>query len=52
MSPDVKSEQPKVVTRIYFTPSGDLIVTDLWNEVRELLGSHFELPDADEETPS
>ena len=31
-------EKPqKVVSRIFITESGDLVVTDLWDELRDLL---------------
>jgi len=29
---------PSPVTRIYVTPEGDLLVTDLWTEVESWLG--------------
>jgi hypothetical protein len=32
---------PRILTRIYITPEGDLVVTDLWDEVRGLLRPHF-----------
>ncbi len=35
------SNSPKIVTRIYVNTDGDLVVTDLWDEVKELLGPAF-----------
>jgi hypothetical protein len=32
------AEPKKVLTRIYIEPSGDLVVTDLWDEIRQVLG--------------
>jgi hypothetical protein len=32
------AETKKVLTRIYIEPSGDLVVTDLWDEIRQVLG--------------
>ncbi len=38
---DANSDKKAVVTRIYIQPDGDLIVTDLWDEVRKLLNEYF-----------
>lgn len=35
------SSPSKIVTRIYVNADGDLVVTDLWEEVKELLGPDF-----------
>jgi hypothetical protein len=40
----------EILTRIYITPSGDLIVTDLWEETQILLDSSeggFEITHSD-----
>ena len=36
------SAEATVLTRIIVDAEGNLIVTDLWDEVRELLGESFE----------
>jgi hypothetical protein len=43
---DSTTPAPKILTRIYVTPEGHLIVTDMWEEIREALlegelGGHF-----------
>lgn len=41
-----KVEDKTILSRIFITESGDLIVTDLWDEVREILSqeeSSFEI---------
>ncbi len=35
------SKSEKVLTRIYIKPDGDLVVTDMWDEVRALLEKYF-----------
>ncbi len=38
MTPEeVKRETPRLVTRIFITETGDVVVTDLWEEVREAI---------------
>ena len=37
-------EAPKILTRIYIKPDGDLIVTDMWDEVPKLLKPYFTGP--------
>jgi len=42
MSPATNNKtNSKVITRIYINAEGDLIVTDLWDEVRDLLAEYF-----------
>lgn len=40
------SNPPKVVTRIFVNAEGDLVVTDLWDEVKEMLGPAFAQEDS------
>lgn len=42
------SKDSKVLTRIYVNAEGDLVVTDLWEEVKELLGPTFSQNEAGE----
>jgi len=32
---------PKVITRIFIDPNGNLVVTDLWEDVAKILGTSF-----------
>ena len=34
---DKLEETPKVLTRVYVTADGNIIVTDLWREIRDIL---------------
>lgn len=43
--PNKKSE--KIISRIYVSPTGDIVVTDLWGEVRTILEPNFDVPKGD-----
>lgn len=42
-----RPERGRVLTRLFIKPDGDVIVTDLWEEVREMLGQRGEFDEGD-----
>lgn len=34
--------KPKILTRIFVTETGDIVVTDLWDDVKKVLGPSFQ----------